>query len=215
MARIVDVRHPMHMSNPDTIHIVSPDASERGKIARLVFESGYHAEIYANAVELTAVAPRSGIGLVEGREGAEYVERVLRRLTDAGQCLPIVAFANEPSVPDVVRIIKLGAVDFIQTPQSRADIQNMVEFAAPEAKKLRDKRELLAAAQSRLSCLSAREKQVLDCLAQGYSNKTTARLLEISPRTVEIHRMKILAKLGVKNIVEALRYRLLVDVAAA
>ena len=205
----------MSMSNSATIHIVSPDASERGKIARLVFDSGFHAEIYANAVELTAVAPKSGFGLVEGREGALYVERVLKRLMDAGQYFPIVAFANEPSVPDVVRIIKLGALDFISTPQCHEDIQKLVSFVTPEAKKLRDRRELLTAAQSRLSCLSARERQVLDCLAQGYSNKLTARMLEISPRTVEIHRMKLLAKLGVRNIIEALRYRLVVDVAAA
>lgn len=202
------------MSNTSTIHIVTRDSAERGKLARLVFDSGFHAEIYANESELTGAAPRTGLGLVAGGEGGFYAERVLTRLKDAGQYLPLVAFGDDPGVPNVVRIIKRGALDYIRTPSSTAEIKAMVAKALPEADALRERRGYLHVAQARLSCLSNRERQVLDYLAQGYSNKMTARSLEISPRTVEIHRMKMMAKLGVGNIVEALRFRIVVESAA-
>jgi len=203
------------MTNTNIIHIVARDTTERGKIARLAFDAGFHAEIYANVLELADAAPKNGLGLVEGGDAGTYVELVLKRLEEAGQYIPLVAFNSAPKVPDVVRIIKLGAIDFITTPSTPADLQALVAKAMPEAEALRSKRQVATAAQARISCLSNRERQVLDYLAQGYSNKMTARTLDISPRTVEIHRMKMMAKLGVRSSIEALRFRILAETLAA
>lgn len=202
------------MTNTTTLHIVARDTAERGKMARLAFDSGFHAEIYANELELADAAPQNGLGLVEGGEAGSYVELVLQRLEKAGQYLPLVAFSYAPSVPDVVRIIKCGAIDFITTPSTSTDLQTLVSRVLPEAEALRSKRQVATAAKARISCLSARERQVLDYLVQGYSNKMTARTLEISPRTVEIHRMKMMAKLGVRNSIEALRFRIQAEMLA-
>ena len=205
------VIHLPFMNKPSLIHIVSLDAGQRGRIARLVFDAKHHAEIYSSVDELVSSAPTTGIGLVEGGADGAYVNTVIDSMAIVGQWLPLVGFYNRPCLPDVVRVIKSGAIDYITTPQTVADITTLIDQILPDVEAQRERRKTFAEASSRIACLSCREKQVLDHLALGHSNKITARSLEISPRTVEIHRMKMMGKLGARSVAEALRYRIIID----
>ena len=199
------------MSIPPTLHIMSLDAAQRARIARLAFDAGHHAEIYASVDELVSSAPSVGIGLAEAGPGGCYIYEIIESMANIGKWLPVIAFNDSPSVPDVVRVIKAGAIDYVATPQSASAVFDLIDQILPDAEAQRQRRIIYAEARARIGRLSSREKQVFNHIALGDSNKVIARRLEISPRTVEAHRAKMMIKLGAHNIFEAVRYHLFTD----
>jgi FixJ family two-component response regulator len=199
------------MKTRTLIHIVSIDSAQRGRIARLVFDAGHHAEIYSSADELVSSAPTNGIGLVDAGADGRYLNVVFDSMSNADYWLPLVAFSDRPRVPDVVHAIRSGAIDYVNVPRTVAEIALFIDQVIPDADAQRDRRRAFAEARAKIACLTCREKQVLNHIALGHTNKMTARTLEISPRTVEIHRMKMMAKLGVTSIAEALRFSIIIE----
>jgi FixJ family two-component response regulator len=126
----------------------------------------------------------------------------------AGHWLPVIAIAETPETYAVVRAIKSGALDYLAMPSQIAPLNDAISRAAKEADAFRAQRARAAEARQRISRLSLREREVLDRLADGCSNKAIARDLDISPRTVEIHRMKMMGKLGARHAAEAVRLRI-------
>ena len=104
--------------------------------------------------------------------------------------------------------MKAGALDYLPLPLQPGRLGAMLERIDDEAAAQADARQRMIEARGRIRNLSAREREVLDWLAQGSSNKAIARELEISPRTVEIHRANMMAKLGANHAAEAVRLKL-------
>lgn len=199
------------MNTRTPIHIMSFDAAQRARIAHLAFDAGHHAEIYANVEELISSAPAVGIGLAEAGPGGCHVYEIIESMASIGKWLPIVAFNDSPNVPDVVRVIKAGAIDYVATPNSATELSGLIDQILPDAEAQRHRRKVYTEARTRIGLLSCREMQVFEHMALGASNKTIARRLDISPRTVESHRAKMMIKLGANNIFEAVRYHLMSD----
>jgi len=199
------------MTTLTSIHIVASDTVASGRVTKLVLDAGYHTEIYASPDEIARAAPKNGICLIEGGEEGAQFDQVLECLQSAGQWLPIVVFDEAPRVPSAVRVIKLGAMDYVKSPLNQADLRLLVDQVAPDVQMQRERHQFVLSAQCKISKLSPREGQVLEYLAAGYSNKMIARALDISPRTIEIHRMKMKDKLGVKSVVDAVRLWIAAD----
>ena len=191
-----------------TLHILDSDSARRAQLARLAFAAGHHAEIYAHAEELLSHAPAGGLVLAQDEPVGEGISNLVAAMMRSGQWLPLIAIAENPSITAVVRAIKVGALDYLTVPEQIAPLNEAVARCAREADAQRLSRARSAEARQRISRLSMREREVLDRLADGCSNKAIARDLEISPRTVEIHRMKMMGKLGARHAAEAVRLRI-------
>jgi FixJ family two-component response regulator len=115
-------------------------------------------------------------------------------------------------VEAAVAAIKAGALDYVALPLAPERLKALVSDAASEIESRSDARRRMVAARNRMSTLSPREREVLDQLAAGNSNKVIAQALAISPRTVEIHRASMMRKLGARHAAEAVRLRLEADI---
>ncbi|MGE5953260.1 MAG: response regulator transcription factor, partial [Qipengyuania vulgaris] len=132
--------------------------------------------------------PDRGIVLARDDDGEGRVDEVLSQLSHAGVWLPVVGTSLDPRPGQVVAAIKAGALDYLRLPLRPERLQEAVARIEREAAAYGAARRKMVEARSRISGLSPREREVLDWLAEGCSNKRIARELHISPRTVEIHR---------------------------
>jgi two-component system response regulator FixJ len=191
-----------------SVHIVDRDSARRANIAALVFACGHHAEVYADHSEFLAYAPKNGILLAYVEPSHGDVVALIKRMTQEGSWLPVIAMADRPEINSVVATIKAGAIDFLGCPLERSTLLNAIEAAMRDSVSLFAMQSRAAEARQRIARLSVREREVLDLVSDGCSNKEIARQLEISPRTVEIHRMKMMGKLGIRRTSEAVRLRI-------
>jgi two-component system response regulator FixJ len=136
-----------------------------------------------------------------GMGGIPLLERLAGRDPD----LPIVVVTGHGDVPMAVRAMKLGALDFIQKPFNDQDLLEVVQEALERNAATRRNAAERAAATRRLETLTGREREVLDHLVEGQSNKTIAIDLGISERTVETHRKRVMEKMDVRSLAELVR----------
>ena len=188
-----------------TLHIVCGESRSRAEQARIAFALGHHAEVYAEVDELLAHPPHEGIVLVsdDGRPGT--VAELIRSLGEAGVWLPVVIAAREPPIGRIVEAIKAGALDYLRLPLEMGMFARSLQSILAEAGRHAARRRREVEAQRAVGLLSRREREVLDLLSAGCSNKEIARQLAISPRTVEIHRGNMMTKLGAGHAADAVR----------
>lgn len=196
------------MENKQILHIVDGSTRARAAQAHIGFDMGHHCEVYADVGELLATSPESGLVLARDDEGHGAVTVVLRSLAARGIWLPVVGTSEDPRPGRVVAAIKAGALDYLRLPFEVSRLSEAIARIAQEAEAYGAARRKMIEARSRIASLSPREREVLDWLAEGRSNKMIARELEISPRTVEIHRANMMNKLGAHHAAEAVRLRI-------
>lgn len=195
------------------MHIVGGDSRLRAEQARLAFSLGHHAEIYSDLAELIERPPEDGV-IVACEELLDIgIDRLLDKLGAAGIWLPVIAASHAPNVDQVVHAIRSGALDYLRLPLDGEAFSRLVSHMMADAGRHAEARRRLVEARQRIDALSRREREVLDWLSDGCSNKAIARELDISPRTVEIHRANMMQKLGASHAAEAVRVRLEADLA--
>jgi len=196
------------MNGKQTLHFIDSSSRSRAELARTGFGLGHHSEVYGDIGDLSAHPPRDGI--IIARDAAEEggVTLVLERLSRLGIWLPVIAVDSQPRPGRIVEAIKAGALDYLNLPLDPARFERCLDRIAGEAEVFGEARKRMIEARNRISNLSCREREVLDWLAEGRSNKMIARELEISPRTVEIHRANMMSKLGARHAAEAVRLKL-------
>lgn len=188
------------------IHIVDDDVHVRAATSYLLSGQGYSTEVYASGEELLAQPKlREGCILLDLRMPRLSGTEVLAELAARGGLLPVIMMSGHGDLGDAVQAMKLGAVDFLEKPYNEPALIAAIERALDTGRRSRDRREASAAAAVRLERLSPRERQVLQGLLAGMTNKAIARSLRLSPRTVEMHRANMMDDLGLTNLSEALR----------
>ena len=126
---------------------------------------------------------------------------------------PVIMMTAHGDIPVAVASMKLGALDFLEKPFAIERLEEMLDVAYAKVSEVVVTSEQRNRAMTTFDALSGREKQVALALASGKSNKEIANDLDISPRTVEIHRASALKKLGVKSTAEAVRLLIAAGVA--
>jgi len=188
-----------------TLHIVGGESRSRAEQACLAFALGHHAEVYADLEELLDRPPQDGVVIAAEEGRADLVSRLIARLDEHGIWLPVVIATRDPDVDRAVTAIKAGALDYLRLPLEIGAFARRLVGILGEARKYiaRHRREIDARCD--ITLLSPRECQVLELLSAGCANKEIGRRLDISPRTVEIHRSNMMTKLNAGHVADAVR----------
>ena len=193
----------------ELVHIVDDDAQVRAATSYLLSSKGYSTQIYASGPEFLRDADlQRGCILLDLRMPEMSGLEVQEELVSRGVLLPVVVISGHGDVATAVKAMKLGAVDFLEKPYREQDLAAAVERALSLSSKRTDRRQSEITASARLQELSPRETQVLQGLLGGLSNKEIARRLDLSPRTVEMHRANLMSSLAVDSLSEAIRLAL-------
>lgn len=187
------------------LHIIDSAPTRRAQMGRLSCEAGIHAEIYHDVDEWIAAVPKFGILLVHDDGDRSLIPGLISQVARAGRWSPVIGYSRLPTISIVIDAIKGGALNFIPIPEEGAALVRAVLAIENEIGRSREIWERAVKARNDIARLSIRERQVLEGIVSGLNNKTIARDLDISPRTVEIHRMKMLGKLGARNAADAVR----------
>lgn len=188
------------------VYIVDDDGAVRDSLSVLLESKAFAVKSFASAVEFLAAASslHPGCLIVDIRmpemDGLELQQYLIDRSLD----FPLIVITGHGDVPVAVRAMKAGAVDFIEKPFTYEAILDslavgFLRLTAP------DKDPAKVAAIAKLELLSPRELEVLQGLLAGLPNKSIAYDLNISPRTVEIHRAHVMDKMGARSLSELIR----------
>jgi two-component system response regulator FixJ len=131
--------------------------------------------------------------------------QVQQALREKGIGFPVIIMTGHGDVTVAVQAMKAGAVDFIEKPFEKAVLLSAIEEGFSRLNQAERYSKRADEAKVKLQTLTPREHDVLQGLVRGHPNKTIAYDLDISPRTVEIHRANLMSKLGVASLSEALR----------
>lgn len=190
------------------LHFIERDTQARAGCVQAGLAIGCHSELYSDLSELVAYSPREGLIIARDEAMDGGISLILDRLLAAGIWLPVLAMDVNPRPAQIVSAIKRGALDFLVMPLKPERLAASISRLADEAQDASASRRRLVEARERLSRLSSREKEVLEQLSDGRSNKEMARILDISPRTVEIHRSNMMQKIGARHAADAVRVKL-------
>ena len=196
------------MTRRASLHIVDSCSRQRAELARVGFALGHHCEVYGDLSELAVHPPRVGFIIAHDTAEEGGVGIILDRLGRLGIWLALIVVDVDPRPGRIVEAIKAGALDYLALPLDPERFHRCLMRIEKEAEQFGAARRRMIEARDRISALSAREREVLDLLAEGSSNKVIAGELDISPRTVEIHRANMMMKLGARHAAEAVRLKL-------
>ena len=193
-----------------TVYIVDDDASVRDALAWLLRSRRLFSECFDSAESFDArvasgfAVPSPACVLLDVRMGALSGLAMFEKLIDYGlqPTLPVIFLTGHADVPTAVAAVKRGAFDFCEKPFSDNALVDRIEQALAHSAQALTQHDQSSSLQGRLDGLTEREKAVLQLVIGGLPNKLVADQLDISVRTVEVHRARVFDKMGVKSAVE-------------
>lgn len=197
------------MSHERTVHVIDDDDAVRDSIAFLLASAGIPTEVHPSATDYLATAKAvPGCIVTDIRMPGMSGIDLIRALRERGLGVPVIVITGHGDVPMAVEAMKLGAADFIEKPFDDEVLIGAIRSALDKAEGSDRTDHLRHEIRERLSALSERELQVLDGLVEGKANKIIAFDLGISPRTVEIYRANVMAKMQAGSLSELVRMSL-------
>jgi two-component system response regulator FixJ len=195
------------MNQEDRIYVIDDDTSMRESLRFLLEARGFAVETYGSARDfLTAGGTdRDGCLVVDVRMPDMTGLELQQRLADRQSRLRVVVITGHADVAMAVTAMKAGAVDFIEKPFSDETLLDSIGRALEQSRQLSARVAVSADIAGRLENLTVREREVLDHLITGKPHKVIAHALNISPRTIEVHRGHIMRKLGARNLADLVR----------
>lgn len=190
-----------------TVYIVDDDPAIRDSLSLMLGLAGYKVALFADAESFLAACQPEWAGCViadlrlPGRTGIELQAELRNRNSN----LPFVIITAHGDVATARTAFQAQAVDFLEKPFDHAELIQAIESAFARTQHRLELDLARDAEKSRLATLTEREHEVLRQVAQGFHAKEIARALDISPRTVEVHKAHIMTKLGVRSIAELVR----------
>jgi len=195
------------MSDITQVFVVDDDAAVRDSLAMLLDAAGYDVATFPSAADFLDVCTPDTPGCIildvnmPGMDGPTLQAELTRR----GLRLPVIFLSGQGTIPVTVRAIKAGAMDFLTKPVDGsvllARVSEALEQCSIQQQQVRDSQSVA----ERLAKLTEREREVMLLAVAGHTSKEIAKHLDISYRTVEIHRTHIMQKTGASNMLELAR----------
>lgn len=189
------------------VYIIDDDAAVRDSLALLLRLHGFETFAFADAETFLSevTAEWSGVVLVDlrmpGMSGLELLAEIRARKIQ----LPVIVITAHGETSAARTSFKSGAVDFLEKPIDREQLLGALrEAVGIESERVRLAGQAAEIAKQ-LGRLTPREREVLDCIVAGKHNREIARELEISARTVEVHKARVMAKMGVERVADLMR----------
>ena len=192
------------------VYVIDDDDAARDSLAMLLEAAGYAVESFASARSFLdrASSASAGCALVDIRMPEMGGLELQAALKEQRIDLPVVFVTGHADVPVAVRAMRAGAIDFVEKPFDADVIFGAVERGLAQAAERQQQAAASATARARVSQLTDREREVFDQLVEGHPNKVIAANLNISPRTVEIHRSRVMDKTGARSLSDLVRMSL-------
>jgi two-component system response regulator FixJ len=195
------------MAEIPIVYIVDDDDPVRVSVTFLLECAGIKALGFPSAAALLKAAPKPMAGCIvsdirmPGMDGLE----MQRLLPEHGIHLPIIFITGHGDVPIAVDALKNGAADFLEKPFEDETLLTAIRKALVQDQASREQAGATAGIEARLKLLTPREREVFAELATGSPNKVIGHRLGMSPRTVEVHRARIMEKMAARNLPELVR----------
>ncbi len=195
------------MPHRGNVYVIDDDEAMRDSLEFLLssadfsvrlFESGHHFLDALSGIDFGCIVSDVRMPGIDGIE-------LLKRLKADRGALPVVIMTGHGDVPLAVEAMKLGAVDFLEKPFEDDRLIGMIEMALKRAELGARDEAMTQDIAARLASLSPRERQVMDGLTAGLSNKLIARDYNISPRTIEVYRANVMTKMQAGSLSELVR----------
>ena len=192
------------------VYIIDDDGAVRDSLSLQLEATGYEVAAFPSAVGFLEIARTLQPGCVisdvqmPDMDGMELQQRLKEMKLD----FPVVIVTGHADVALAVRAMKAGAVDFIEKPLEEQAILESLRHAQTRFAAQRASAQAGATAREKLATLTPREREVFDEMVRGKQNKMIAFDLDISPRTVEVHRARVLEKLEARSLSELVRLAL-------
>ncbi|MBL8597309.1 MAG: response regulator transcription factor FixJ [Devosia sp.] len=196
------------MSTSDTVvHIVDDEEAVRNSLAFLLTSAGFAVRVHQSATDFLAAAPNVTNGCLVTDLRMPDIDGIelLKRLKAADAMLPAIMVTGHGDIQMAVEAMKNGAIDFIEKPFSDDVLIESIGRAAERAAEQTRSAAAIEQVKQRIGTLSDRERQVLRGVVAGHPNKTIAADLGISPRTVEVYRAGLMAKMQARSLPELVR----------
>ncbi len=207
----IDMRHDARRG--PVIYIVDDDDGMRRAMASLVTTVGYHPVVFARPTEFLVKLDRSQPGclVLDVRMPEMSGLEVQQQLNRSGSILPVILVSGHADVPMAVQAMKAGAFDFLQKPFRDQDLLDRINAALELDAANRRSVERLADLKRRATTLTPREREVMSLVVDGRANKVIAIDLELSERTVEIHRANVMTKMGATSVAHLVKMHMLLQ----
>lgn len=198
---------------PERVYITDDDAAVRRLLKKSLDHHGMLTRTFENGSALLAEVKNlePGVILLDIRMPEINGLEVLEQMGAMTRVHAVLMVSSHGDISTAVRAIHAGAIDFIEKPFSIAPLVERIRQLHEKIRAWEADKSLIAEARSQTAHLSEREKEVGVALANGMSNKEIARHLDLSPRTVEAHRARLMKKLGISSLADIVRIFLAVD----
>ena len=200
----------MHKGN---VYVIDDDEAMRESLEFLLGSANFHVTLFESAqqfldelsvIEFGCVLSDVRMPVIDGIE-------LLKRLKVTRGDLPVVIMTGHGEVPLAVEAMKLGAIDFLEKPFEDDRLIGMIDAALTQAEAGARSEAVAHDIASRVASLSPRERQVMDGLVAGLSNKLIAKEYDISPRTIEVYRANVMTKMQAGSLSELVRLAMRAD----
>ena len=190
-----------------TVHVVDDDEAMRDSMSWLLEGEGYKVACYHSAGAFLAAWRSSlrGCIVLDVRMPEMSGLELQEKLDGIGSHLPVIFVTGHGDVPMAVGALQRGACDFIEKPFSDEDLLARIERALELDSRIAERQQRDHAIASRLQQLTQREREVMDLVVAGKLNKQIADALDISMKTVEAHRARVMDKMGVRTLAELVK----------